>query len=275
MLRGDARGELPFPQVSGLVERQPRPDQVTGVIAQDALRQARQQTPELLPRPPVPAEQGLHPVRALMTCGNGQLPAVRPRIPRQRPDVVQRHRDGAPLPHHPAQQARNQRVRSLPHPAATTFADILWMETKTADLADARRIAEAIQTLVGGPRSDAALLASSGGTAATQAMGKGSTQHQHLVQTEVPRLMTLIHLFLVDRYKIWASTTSRAPRPGKEPKTRHHLIKVPADADQEHLGVVGGAGRCPYPARRCSPSRQRRPDHGGAGPHQRTRPALN
>jgi isocitrate lyase len=42
------------------------------------------------------------------------------------------------------------------------------------------------QTLVGGPRSDAALMASSGGTAATKAMGKGSTQHQHLVQTEVP-----------------------------------------------------------------------------------------
>jgi isocitrate lyase len=43
------------------------------------------------------------------------------------------------------------------------------------------------QTLVGGPRSDAALLASSGRTATTKAMGKGSTQHQHLVQTEVPR----------------------------------------------------------------------------------------
>jgi isocitrate lyase len=39
---------------------------------------------------------------------------------------------------------------------------------------------------VGGPRLDAALMASSGGTAATRAMGKGSTQHQHLVQTEVP-----------------------------------------------------------------------------------------
>jgi isocitrate lyase len=42
------------------------------------------------------------------------------------------------------------------------------------------------QTLVGGPRLDAALMASSGGTAATKAMGEGSTQHQHLVQTEVP-----------------------------------------------------------------------------------------
>ena len=42
------------------------------------------------------------------------------------------------------------------------------------------------QTLVGGPRLDAALLASSGRTATTRAMGKGSTQFQHLVQTEVP-----------------------------------------------------------------------------------------
>src|SRR5205814_6685166 len=42
------------------------------------------------------------------------------------------------------------------------------------------------QTLVGGPRLDAALMASSGRTAATKAMAKGSTQFQHLVQTEVP-----------------------------------------------------------------------------------------
>ena len=160
--------------------------------------------------------------------------------------------------------------------AAAPFADLLWMETKTADLADAKQFADAIhaefpdkmlaynlspsfnwdttgmsdeqmrrfpeelgkmgfvfnfitygghqidglaaeefatalrqdgmlalarlqrkfrlvespyrtpQTLVGGPRADAGLMASSGGTAATKAMGKGSTQHQHLVQTEVP-----------------------------------------------------------------------------------------
>ena len=42
------------------------------------------------------------------------------------------------------------------------------------------------QTLVGGPRLDGALMASSGRTAATKAMGKGSTHFQHLVQTEVP-----------------------------------------------------------------------------------------
>ncbi|MBY0441186.1 MAG: isocitrate lyase, partial [Mycobacteriaceae bacterium] len=161
--------------------------------------------------------------------------------------------------------------------AVAPFADLLWMETKTADLADARQFAEAIhavfpdkmlaynlspsfnwdttgmtdeemrafpeelgkmgfvfnfitygghqidglaseefatslrhdgmlalarlqrqlrliespyrtpQTLVGGPRSDAALIASSGRTATTTAMGAGSTQHQHLVQTEVPK----------------------------------------------------------------------------------------
>jgi isocitrate lyase len=42
------------------------------------------------------------------------------------------------------------------------------------------------QTLVGGPRLDGALSASSGRTATTKAMGKGSTQVQHLVETEVP-----------------------------------------------------------------------------------------
>src|SRR5207237_10078800 len=43
------------------------------------------------------------------------------------------------------------------------------------------------QTLVVGARADAALAATSGRTATTMAMGKGSTQHQHLIQTEVPK----------------------------------------------------------------------------------------
>jgi len=43
------------------------------------------------------------------------------------------------------------------------------------------------QTLVGGPRADAALMSISGRTSTTKAMGKGSTQFQHLVQTEVPK----------------------------------------------------------------------------------------
>src|SRR5262249_37100226 len=42
------------------------------------------------------------------------------------------------------------------------------------------------QSLVGGPRLDSALVAASGRTASTKAMGKGSTHHQHLVETEVP-----------------------------------------------------------------------------------------
>jgi len=160
--------------------------------------------------------------------------------------------------------------------AAAPFADILWMETKTADLHDAKIFAEAIhavypdkmlaynlspsfnwdttgmndeqmrafpielgkmgfvfnfitygghqidglaseefatalrqdgmlalarlqrkfrllesgyrtpQTLVGGNRVDAVLMSLSGRTSTTKAMGQGSTQHQHLVQTEVP-----------------------------------------------------------------------------------------
>jgi isocitrate lyase len=42
------------------------------------------------------------------------------------------------------------------------------------------------QTLVGGPRADAALMSISGRTSTTRAMGKGSTQFQHQVATEVP-----------------------------------------------------------------------------------------
>jgi len=53
------------------------------------------------------------------------------------------------------------------------------------------------QTLVGGPRLDAALMAASGRTATTKAMGKGSTQHQHLVQTELPPRL------LEDWLKLW------------------------------------------------------------------------
>ena len=57
------------------------------------------------------------------------------------------------------------------------------------------------QTLVGGPRLDGALMASSGRTAATKAMGKGSTHYQHLVQTEVPP--KLLEDWLVEWRKHW------------------------------------------------------------------------
>ena len=54
------------------------------------------------------------------------------------------------------------------------------------------------QSLVGGPRLDAALMACSGRAATTKAMGKGSTQFQHLIQTEVPTKL------LEDWLKLWA-----------------------------------------------------------------------
>jgi isocitrate lyase len=57
------------------------------------------------------------------------------------------------------------------------------------------------QSLVGGDRLDAALMAASGRTAATKAMGIGSTQHQHLVQTEVPT--GLLEAWLADWAKHW------------------------------------------------------------------------
>jgi len=58
------------------------------------------------------------------------------------------------------------------------------------------------QTLVGGPRLDGALMAASGRTAATKAMGKGSTHYQHLVQTEVPP--KLLEEWLSEWRKHWS-----------------------------------------------------------------------
>jgi isocitrate lyase len=60
------------------------------------------------------------------------------------------------------------------------------------------------QTLVGGPRLDGALLACSGRTATTKAMGKGSTQHQHLIQTEVPKKL------LEEWLALWSEHNDRA-----------------------------------------------------------------
>lgn len=57
------------------------------------------------------------------------------------------------------------------------------------------------QMLVGGPRLDGALMASTGRTAATKAMGKGSTHYQHLVQTEIPP--KLLEEWLAEWRKHW------------------------------------------------------------------------
>ena len=201
--------------------------------------------------------------------------------------------------------------------AAAPFADLLWMETKTADLADARQFADAIhaqfpdkmmaynlspsfnwdttgmsdeemrafpeelgkmgfvfnfmtygghqidgvaaeefatnlkqdgmlalarlqrklrlvespyrtpQTLVGGPRSDAALAASSGRTATTKSMGEGSTQSQHLVQTEVPKKLL----------EEWLAMWSEHYQLGE--KLRVQLRPTRAGSDVLELGIYG------------------------------------
>ncbi len=204
--------------------------------------------------------------------------------------------------------------------AAAPFADLLWMETKTADLADARHFADAIhavfpekmlaynlspsfnwdttgmsdeqmrsfpeelgkmgfvfnfitygghqidglageefaqalrqegmlalarlqrkfrlvespyttpQTLVGGPRLDGALAACSGRTATTTAMGKGSTQFQHLVQTEVPTSL------LQDWLTVWSARYETQP-------LRVKLRPNRAGSDLLELQVSGADGQ--------------------------------
>lgn len=211
--------------------------------------------------------------------------------------------------------------------AAAPFADLLWMETKTANLEDARRFAEAIhgrypdkmlaynlspsfnwdttglseeemtrfpeelgklgfvfnfitygghqidglaaeefamalrqegmlalarlqrkfrllespyrtpQTLVGGPRLDGALMASSGRTAATKAMGKGSTQFQHLVQTEVPTKL------LEDWLDIWrehnqSASPMRVELRVHSPGSELLELRVLDEAGAEHANVI-------------------------------------
>ena len=84
------------------------------------------------------------------------------------------------------------------------------------------------QTLVGGPRLDAALMAASGRTATTKAMGKGSTQHQHLVQTEVPPKL------LDEWLQIWAEHN------GLPPTFRARLRPVASGSDFVELSLWRG-----------------------------------
>ena len=95
------------------------------------------------------------------------------------------------------------------------------------------------QTLVGGPRGDAALAASSGRTASTKAMGKGSTQVQHLVQTEVPTSL------LEEWLAIWSAHNERGDvlqvrlRPRRAGSDELKLtIHAWADSDEPIANVV-------------------------------------
>ncbi len=87
------------------------------------------------------------------------------------------------------------------------------------------------QTLVGGPRLDAALMAASGRTATTKAMGKGSTQHQHLIQTEFPPKV------LEEWLQIWAQHNNL-------PTTFRPLLRpLAAGSDFLELSILNGKER--------------------------------
>ena len=86
------------------------------------------------------------------------------------------------------------------------------------------------QTLVGGPRLDAALAASSGRTATTKAMGKASTQSQHLVQTEIPTKL------LEEWLAMWAE---RYQLPGAP---RVELRPQRAGSELLELQIIGTSG---------------------------------
>ena len=86
------------------------------------------------------------------------------------------------------------------------------------------------QTLVGGPRLDAALAASSGRTATTKAMGKASTQSQHLVQTEIPTKL------LEEWLAMWAE---RYQLPGA---LRVELRPQRAGSELLELRIIGKSG---------------------------------
>jgi isocitrate lyase len=86
------------------------------------------------------------------------------------------------------------------------------------------------QTLVGGPRLDSALMACSGRTATTKAMGKGSTQHQHLVQTEVPPRL------LEEWLQVWSECN------GIDLGMRARLHPVAAGSELLELSLSSNAG---------------------------------
>jgi isocitrate lyase len=87
------------------------------------------------------------------------------------------------------------------------------------------------QAYVGGPRMDGALVASSGRTASTKAMGKGSTHAQHLVQTEVPARV------LEGWLKSWSARYNNGAnlRAQLRPhRSASDLVKLSIFDDQEH-----------------------------------------
>ena len=120
------------------------------------------------------------------------------------------------------------------------------------------------QTLVGGPRADAALMSLSGRTATTKAMGKGSTQFQHLVQTEVPpKLPRGVAGALVRPRRVAGWTEGLAPaahRRLRPARARHSLARRREDP-QRRLHDHQGPARPQHPL-------GARPEHLRPGPAQ-------
>ena len=93
------------------------------------------------------------------------------------------------------------------------------------------------QAYVGGPRMDGALVASSGRTASTKAMGKGSTHAQHLVQTEVPpKVLDAWLKDWTDHYQ-WKETLHAKLRPHRSSSELVALSILDAK-DQEVASIV-------------------------------------
>ena len=86
------------------------------------------------------------------------------------------------------------------------------------------------QTLVGGPRADAGLMALAGRTATTKAMGKGSTQFQHIVLTEVPPKL------LEEWLDLWRA------RHGLSGKLKVSLKPHSSGSELLELAIVGADG---------------------------------
>ena len=110
VLRRHARGRVPVLELRGLIDRDPRPDQVARVARQPGTRKARQLRPQARPVPPVAAQQGLHPVRVLVPGRLRQAPAVRPHPRRQPPHVIQRGPRAAALRQNPSQHRPDLRI---------------------------------------------------------------------------------------------------------------------------------------------------------------------
>jgi isocitrate/methylisocitrate lyase len=96
------------------------------------------------------------------------------------------------------------------------------------------------QAYVGGPRMDGMLTASTGRTATTKAMGKGSTHAQHLVQTEVPTKVLDGWLKLwTDHYK-WPKALKAKLRPHRSGSDLVEL-EVTEGGDEEVASIVFNA----------------------------------